>query len=47
MVAYLAKEKQWKKYPPNRNIAITDNLVNALKQQFGENNIKIRTIKAI
>ena len=47
VVAYLSKEKQWKKYPPNRNIAITDNLVNALKQQFGENNIKIRTIKAI
>lgn len=47
VVAYLAKEKQWKKYPPNRNIELTDSLVNALKQQFGEHNIKIRTLKAL
>jgi DNA polymerase-3 subunit alpha len=47
VVAYLAKEKQWKKYPPNRNIALSDSLVEALKQQFGEKNIKIRTLKAL
>ena len=47
VVAYLAKEKQWKKYPPNRNISLTDPLIAALKQQFGEQNIKIRTLKAL
>ena len=47
VVAYLAKEKQWKKYTPNRNVAITDALVETLKQQFGEQNIKIRTLKAL
>ncbi len=47
VVAYLAKEKQWKRYPANRNVAITDSLLASLKQQFGENNIKIRTLKAI
>lgn len=47
VVAYLAREKQWKKYPPNRNVELTDSLVNALKQQFGEHNIKIRTLKAL
>ena len=46
-MAYLAKEKQWKKYPKNRNIELTDALVGALKAQFGENNIKIRTLKAL
>jgi DNA polymerase-3 subunit alpha len=47
VVAYLAKEKQWKKYPPNRNISLTDTLLETLKQQFGEQNIKVRTIKAL
>jgi DNA polymerase-3 subunit alpha len=47
VVAYLAKEKQWKKYPPNRNISLTDTLLAILKQQFGEQNIKIRTIKSL
>ena len=47
VVAYLAKEKQWKKYPPNRNISLTDTLLTILKQQFGEQNIKIRTIKSL
>lgn len=47
VVAYLAKEKQWKKYPPNRNISLTDPLITALKEQFGEQNIKIRTLKAL
>lgn len=45
VVAYLAKERQWKKYPQNRNIELNENLLEGLKQQFGENNIKIRTIK--
>ena len=47
VVAYLAKEKQWKKYPPNRNIALSDALIESLKQQFGKKNIKIRTLKAL
>ena len=47
IVAYLAKEKQWKKYPPNRNIRLSDELVSLLKEQFGEGNIKIRTLKAM
>ena len=47
VVAYLAKEKQWKKYPANRNIALSDSLIDALKRQFGENNIKVRTLKAL
>jgi hypothetical protein len=46
-VAYLAKEKQWKKYPPNKNISLSEPLVETLKQQFGEQNIKIRTLKAL
>ena len=47
VVAYLGKEKQWKKYPANRNIELQEPLLNALKQQFGENNIKIRTVKVM
>ncbi len=47
VVAYLAKEKQWKKYPANRNVELTDTLIGALKLQFGENNIKVRTLKAL
>ena len=47
VVAYLAKEKQWKKYPPNKNISLSEPLVETLKQQFGEQNIKIRTLKAL
>ena len=47
VVAYLAKEKQWKKYPPNRNISLSESLIQSLKLQFGEQNIKIRTLKAL
>ena len=47
VIAYLAKEKQWKKYPPNRNIELTESLINSLKKQFGEQNIKIRTLKEL
>ena len=47
VVAYLAKEKQWKKYPANRNISLSEPLLQSLKNQFGEENIKIRTLKAI
>lgn len=47
VVAYLARERQWKKYPPNRNVEITEALLHALKEQFGENNIKIRTRKVL
>lgn len=45
VVAYLAKEKQWKKYPPNRNIGLQEQLLKNLRQQFGENNVKIRILK--
>ena len=41
VVAYLAKEKQWKKYP------LSESLIQSLKLQFGEQNIKIRTLKAL
>ena len=47
VVAYLAKEKKWKQYPKNRNIALHDALIAALKEQFGEQNIKIRTLKVL
>lgn len=47
VVAYLAKEKQWKKYPPNRNISLSETLLQSLKERFGEDNIKIRTLKAL
>ena len=47
VVAYLAKEKQWKKYPANRNVSLSEPLIQSLKNQFGEENVKVRTLKAL
>ncbi len=45
VVVYLAKEKQMKKYPANRNAELADGLLKSLKKQFGEDNIKVRVLK--
>lgn len=41
VVVYLSAEKQIKKLPPNRNIAITEEIVNNLTNFLGEKNVKV------
>ena len=41
VVIYISAEKQMKRLPPSRNVAVTPEIVNRLTKFLGENNVKV------
>ena len=41
IVIYISAEKQMKRLPPGRNIAVTPEVINRLTKFLGENNVKV------
>ena len=41
VVIYLKDSKQYKRLPANRNVSAQDGLLDALKEKYGEKNIKV------